>query len=127
MTVWLSIVVLLVVTGLVLGQTSIQESNSDCGPAYNAEEVSKRAKITSFPPPKASKDRNAKNVRGLVVLRVILCRTGKVTNIEVIERLPHGVTEKAIEAARRVRFVPAEKDGQQVSQRMIFEYSINPD
>jgi TonB family protein len=62
-----------------------------------------------------------------VVLRVVLCHTGLVTDIKVMKRLPHGVTEKAIEAARRVKFVPAEKDGQKVSQSATFEYGHNPE
>jgi outer membrane biosynthesis protein TonB len=83
---------------VVLAQTPPKESASECaGPTYKASEVSKRAKITFFPQPALS----TSDVRGLVVLKVTLCRTGKVTNIEVIEKLPHGATEKTIKAAKR--------------------------
>jgi hypothetical protein len=126
-TVYLSTMLSFMGAGPVLAQDPTQESKPDCaGPVYKAREVSKRAKITSFPPPKTSNDRRAGEVQDRVVLKVVLCRTGQVTNFEVIERLPYGITEKAIEAALRVQFVPAEKDGQRVSQGAIFEYNTIP-
>jgi len=49
-----------------------------------------------------------------------------VTDIETVHKLPYGITEKAIDAAKRARFIPAEKDGQTVSQRATFEYGNGP-
>jgi outer membrane biosynthesis protein TonB len=42
-----------------------------------------------------------------------------------VSRLPDGLTEKAIEAARRISFTPAEKDGRKVSQYVTIEYNFN--
>jgi len=39
--------------------------------------------------------------------------------------LPDGLTEKAIAAARSIRFQPAQKDGRPVSQYAVIEYSFN--
>lgn len=114
----LGILLSLAISASVIAQTT---SNECEGPSYGAKEVSKRAKITSFPPPKLSTSK----VRRPVVLKVILCRTGKVTNIELVEKFPEEVTKGVIKAARQVRFIPAEKDGERVSQKMIFEYVIN--
>ncbi|MBA3323229.1 MAG: energy transducer TonB, partial [Pyrinomonadaceae bacterium] len=36
-----------------------------------------------------------------------------------------GLTEKAIEAARRITFTPAEKDGRPVSQYITLVYNFN--
>jgi outer membrane biosynthesis protein TonB len=41
--------------------------------------------------------------------------------------LPHGLTEKAIEAAKKIRFNPAVRDGQPVSVRGNLEYTFNLD
>lgn len=43
-------------------------------------------------------------------------------NIEVVNRLPAGLTENAIAAARKITFTPAMKDGHPVSQMVILEY-----
>ena len=101
-------------------------TNADncAGPAYKGKEVTRKAKITSYPAPDMPKDKRASEVEGQVVLDVVACKDGRITNIEVIQRQPYGTTEAAINAARRVKFRPAEKDGQVVSQRMRFEYSF---
>jgi len=48
----------------------------------------------------------------------------KLLNIATRE-LKDGMTEAAIEAARNIRFFPAEKDGKPVSQWMTLEYNFN--
>jgi TonB family protein len=64
-------------------------------------------------------------VTGLVRLRAIFSSSGEVTNITVIKGLPSGLTEKAIAAARQIRFQPALKDGHVVSQWVTLEYNFN--
>ena len=56
------------------------------------------------------------------ILRVIFSKTGEVTNIQVLVGLPYGMTERAIDAARGIKFVPATKDGNPVSMWMQLEY-----
>jgi TonB family protein len=63
-------------------------------------------------------------VQGAVLLSAIFTADGKVTGIRVIRGLPDGLTEKAIEAAQKIRFKPAMKDGQPVSVRMTLEYNF---
>jgi len=48
--------------------------------------------------------------------------SGEVTNIQVLVGLPYGMTERAIDAARGIKFVPATKDGTPVSMWMQLEY-----
>jgi TonB family protein len=64
-------------------------------------------------------------VVGTVVLKVVFAASGKVTNIRVVQGLPDGLTERAIEAARKIRFVPASKEGKYVSMWMQLEYNFN--
>jgi TonB family protein len=64
-------------------------------------------------------------VQGVVVLSVIFTSDGRITNIKVVRSLPDGLTEKAIEAAQRIRFQPATKNGAAVSVRGNLEFSFN--
>ncbi len=110
-----------------VGVISAQDGADDeqcTGPVYKAKEVSRRVKILSVPPPDLPRESKATEVRGQVVLNVVACGNGRITNIQVVNGLPHGLTEAAIRAARKVKFRPAEKDGQIVSQRIIFEYKF---
>ncbi len=62
---------------------------------------------------------------GTVILRVVFSSSGEVANIQAVKTLPLGLTERAIMAARRIRFVPAIKGGQPVSVHMQLEYNFN--
>jgi TonB family protein len=64
-------------------------------------------------------------VEGQVVLNVVFGSDGQLGDIEVIRGLPHGLTEKAIMAAKQIRFEPAVKDGQPVSVRGNLEFMFN--
>ena len=103
-----------------------EASNETCaGPVYKHSEVSRRATFSSRPAPSLTDEAIANAVRGQVVLSAILCRSGRVTDIHVIEGLPFGVTERAVVAARQTKFTPAEKDAQAVSvaTRFVFKFS----
>jgi hypothetical protein len=45
--------------------------------------------------------------------------------IYVVRKLPHGLTQSAIKAARSIRFSPALKDEQRVSMYMELQYNFN--
>ena len=69
---------------------------------------------------------NRMNPVELLVYRSnILGADGRITNIRSIRGLPDGLTEKAIEAAQKIRFQPATKNGQPVSVRGKLEFSFN--
>ena len=116
---------------LMCASLSAQESGREAsretcaGPVYKFSEVSRRATFSSRPTPSLTDEAIANAVRGQVVLSAVLCRSGRVTDIQVIEGLPFGVTERAIAAARQTKFTPAEKDGQAVSvmTRFVFKFS----
>jgi TonB family protein len=116
---------------LMCASVSAQESGREAfhetctGPVYKYSEVSRRATFTSRPAPSLTDEAIANAVRGQVVLSAVLCRSGQVTDIQVIEGLPFGVTERAVVAARQTKFTPAEKDGQAASvmTRFVFKFS----
>jgi TonB family protein len=91
-----------------------------------AKEVSVRADINAKPLPMYPSGARQYGVEGRVKLRIILGADGKIRDeIEVLEGLPHGVTEEAIKAARRIKFEPAQKDGRPVSQYVTLVYNFN--
>ena len=53
-------------------------------------------------------------VEGVVGLGVRIDREGCVVDVEVLERLPHGLTENAVAAMRRAVFRPATENGEPV-------------
>jgi TonB family protein len=94
----------------------------DYAKPFKQSDVAKKAVITFKPEPGFTESARKFEVTGAVRLRAILSKTGEVTSISVIKFLPHGLTEKSIEAARRIRFEPAQKDGRAVSQYVVLEY-----
>jgi protein TonB len=55
------------------------------------------------------------NVEGKIVLQLIVCSNGRVSDITIDEPLPFGMTERTIDALRKVRFQPALLGTQPVS------------
>jgi TonB family protein len=92
---------------------------------YPVPQVTERARVLAKPEPQYTEDARRNLVMGTVVLRVVFSRTGEVTNIRAIHALPFGLTEKAIAAARLIRFRPATKDGRPVNVYMELEYNFN--
>jgi TonB family protein len=54
-------------------------------------------------------------VEGKIVLEFVVCSNGRVSEIRVDESLPFGLTERAIEAIKKVHFQPALLGTQPVS------------
>ena len=63
-------------------------------------------------------------VSSTVVLRALLHSDGSVIDIELISGLPRGLAEGAIDAAQKIKFIPALKDGNS-SMRVQLEYNFN--
>jgi TonB family protein len=84
--------------------------------------VSEPLKIIAQPRAGYTEEGRKNNVQGVVRLSVVLSASGQVTNITPVNSLPYGLTEKAIEAARQLQFVPAKKNGQPVSTKKVLEY-----
>ncbi|MBO0724741.1 MAG: energy transducer TonB [Blastocatellia bacterium] len=63
-------------------------------------------------------------VEGTVVLSVVFNVNGSINEISVIRGLPDGLSEKAIEAAKKIRFQPAVLNGQPVSVRGSLEFTF---
>ena len=95
------------------------------GPVFTTKEVTRKAILVLRREPQYTEEARQAHVSGNVVVKGIFSTSGKVTNIEVTKSLSHGLTEKAIEAARQIIFIPAIKDGKFVSQIFQAEYNFS--
>ncbi|HEU0175032.1 MAG TPA: M56 family metallopeptidase [Blastocatellia bacterium] len=66
-------------------------------------------------------------IEGTVILNVVFRADGKISDIKVVQGLPDGLTENTIEAAKKIRFDPAVKDGRPVSVRGKLEFTFKLD
>ncbi|HEV8371277.1 MAG TPA: TonB family protein [Pyrinomonadaceae bacterium] len=92
---------------------------------FTGKDVTSKARLISKPEPQYTEDARKNQITGTVVLKVVFASSGQVTNIRTVSGLPYGLTERAIAAARLIKFVPATKDGHQVSMWMQLEYNFN--
>lgn len=92
---------------------------------FSPRDVDQKAVIITRPSPIYPPAARQKQVSGTVVLRAVFAASGEVTNLTVIEGLPEGVTESAIEAAKKITFTPAKINGRAVSQYIQIEYTFS--
>lgn len=95
------------------------------GPIFSSKDVMQPARIIFRSIPEMTPAARAHDVHGRVKLEAVLCRTGRVTDVRVIEELPFGMTAQAVESVLATRFKPAEMKWHTVSQRMGFEFEFN--
>jgi len=108
-----------------VGGSRGNDPNPDPNRVYPSSDVNERARVISKPEPQYTEEARRSSITGTVILRVVFSRSGEVTNIHALQPLGGGLTEKAIAAARQIRFVPAKKNGQPVSMYMQLEYNFN--
>ncbi len=92
---------------------------------YGPREVTVKARITFKPEAQYTEDARRNQITGTVVLRAVLASNGTITGIKAVNTLPNGLTEQAIAAAKKIKFVPAQRDGRAVSQYIQIEYNFN--
>ena len=80
--------------------------------------------ILSKPTPNYTAEARKKRVEGTVVLRVVLRADGSIGTVSVVSGLPNGLSERAIAAARSIKFEPAQKNGVAVSTVVQLEYNF---
>jgi TonB family protein len=65
-------------------------------------------------------------ITGTVILRVLVGRTGKVEDVEILKGLPKGLSAAAVTAVRQFRFEPAMVDGKPVPARTTLTFNFSP-
>lgn len=91
---------------------------------YNPRDVTTKAHIISRTEPEYTQEARENKVSGTIVLRGIFAFDGRVRGLRIVSGLPYGLNERALAAARKIKFVPATKDGHPVSQYIQIEYNF---
>ena len=95
------------------------------GTVLTGRQVARKAVLIMKPEPAYTEAARMKRITGTVVLKAIFASNGSVENIIITSALPEGLTERAVDAARKIKFIPAMKDGKFVSMWMQLEYNFN--
>ena len=116
------------------GYATTKEEGSGCGecsplfhdfssPGHGRPGTNK-VNIT-FQPKAAYTDEARENgIEGDVRLKVTFLGNGVIGQIQVVKGLPDGLTERAVAAAKQIKFQPASVDGKPVSRTKTFDYNF---
>jgi protein TonB len=97
----------------------------DYNSVFSVGSVTVRPQILGRPTPGYTDEARRNQIEGSVKVSVLLKADGTVSDIKVARGLGYGLDEKAIEAARQLRFVPGQKDGHAVSVRLFLEFKFS--
>lgn len=86
-----------------------------------------RLKILEQPKPELPQNHLTTDIQGTVVLRIQFLDFGEIGEITPMQTLPSGLTERAVLAARKIKFEPEMKDGKPVTvvKEIRYYYSWN--
>ena len=84
-------------------------------------------KLTILMKPRAAYTDSARqaNEQGIIRLRVMFLANGHIGKITVLKKLRFGLLENVIRSAKRIKFVPAAKDGVAVDKEKVIEYTFS--
>lgn len=99
-------------------------SGSGGGPPPEGPKVTTPLRIIDKPRALYNDEGRKNSVQGTVKLRVTLLASGQVGSITPVTRLPYGLTEQAIAAARKIRFEPKRVNGIPITTAVTIEYSF---
>jgi TonB family protein len=94
---------------------------------FSDEEADKKVSILEQPQPAYTDEARKNRVAGKVVIDARFHKDGTVSSPTVVEGLPGGLTEKALEALSRIKFVPAEFKGRKITVDRKVVYVFSPD
>ena len=103
-------------------ETEHKEQISDEDKVYSSSEVDEKARFTNRVNKLPSAHKRGCPKDGNVLVRAVLHKSGKITEVTVIRGLGCSYDKDAVEAVRKLKFIPAMKDGQPVSQYVTIEF-----
>jgi TonB family protein len=112
------------------GATADCVSSSPCSTPRSGEVtvptayVTAPLKITARPKAQYTEEARTREVQGIVRLKVVLLADGQVGEVTPLSRLPFGLTEQAIEAAKQIKFEPRKINGIAQTSVVTLEYSF---
>jgi TonB family protein len=92
---------------------------------FSSPELTTKARVLAKPEPSYTEEARTAHIEGTVVLRAVFAANGTVQHLLIMNSLPRGLTQRAIDAARKIKFIPATKDGRPVSMYIQLEYNFN--
>ncbi len=92
---------------------------------FSGVDVSTKARILAKPIPSYTDSARDAGIAGTVILRAVFSADGTVRHVLVITGLPYGLTERALQAARKIKFEPAKINDRPVSMFVQLEYNFN--
>jgi TonB family protein len=92
---------------------------------FTGKQVDRKIILLMKPEPSYTEAARQNQITGTVVLKAVFSANGSVLKCNVLASLPYGLTERAIDAAQRIKFIPAAKDGKFVPVWMQLEYNFN--
>lgn len=99
-----------------------ERSGSGAGAPFMSEKL--KPTILYREKAKYTEDARFHRVEGTVMLTIVFGADGRIHDIRTVRGLPHGLTETAIEAAKKIRFHPAVLDGKPTPVRATLEFNF---
>ena len=96
-----------------------------CEENLTGSKVDRKVRLVMKPEPRYTETARQKQVVGTVFIKAVFSCNGSVVSIRVVEGLPDGLTEQAVAAAKKIKYVPAVKGGKYASMWMQLEYNFN--
>jgi len=100
-------------------------SSPTCQELAQGKQVDTKVRLVMKPEPRYTEAARQRQVVGTIILKVVFSCNGSVEEIRVVKDLPDGLTQQAIAAARKIKYIPAVKDGKFASMWMQLEYNFN--
>lgn len=131
----ISIIIFIFLLGFsTLGQTQQNKTaGSKCGTGLRCGRGSENAltlgsrngvKIISKPRAIYTDIARQNKVQGKVILNVTFNKDGSIGDVKVVRGLPDGLSENAVEAAKKIRFEPQTRNGKPVTVAKNIEYNF---
>jgi hypothetical protein len=97
---------------------------SDANKIYRKYETTQPAVILDLPAPELTPEAVASPELGEMIIEAVLEPSGEVRNLVKRGDLRNGMTDRAMMAARKIKFKPALLGGKPVPQRIYIKYSV---
>lgn len=92
---------------------------------FPTSEVTTKVKILQKSEPGYTERARRAAIEGTVILRAVFSSAGTVEHILILRSLPAGLTDQAIQSAKKIKFTPATRDGKPVSMIMELQYGFH--
>jgi TonB family protein len=101
------------------------DDNTPDDQIYHVGNGTSLPRATYTPEPEFSEEARHARFQGIVVMKVVVNKTGNIVRIKLERSLGKGLDQNAMEGVKQWRFEPATRDGRPVAVEMNIEVSFN--